>query len=47
MKILGITDGNWGLKILSLILAIVIYYALKTETENRQKDNDRSIFQTR
>ena len=28
MKLLP-TKGNWGLKILSLILAIVIYYAIR------------------
>lgn len=25
-------NGNWGLKLLALILAIVIYHALKNET---------------
>ena len=49
MKFLNIRDGNWGLKLLALILALVIYHTLKTETRNRQnqKENDRSVFQTR
>lgn len=25
-------NGNWGLKLLSLVLAIVIYYAIKSES---------------
>lgn len=27
-------NGNWGLKLLSLVLAVVIYYAIKSETAN-------------
>jgi len=25
-------NGNWGLKLLSLVLAVVIYYAIKSES---------------
>lgn len=38
-------NGNWGLKILSLVLAIVIYYALKRESvQSEAPRNDRTIF---
>ena len=41
-------NGNWGLKLLSLVLAIVIYYAIKSESakdrHNGASPNDRPIF---
>ena len=40
-------DGNWGLKILSLILAIVIYHALKTESAPGGHTNDRTFLKSR
>ena len=44
-------NGNWGLKLLSLILAIVVYYSIKTESarggRTSQTQNDRTIFQSR
>ena len=44
-------NGNWGLKLLSLVLAIVVYYAIKTESarngRNQSQQNDRTIFQSR
>ena len=40
-------DGNWGLKLLALILAIVIYHSLKNESTQTSAGNDRSIFQHR
>ncbi len=30
-----IKNGNWGLKLLALLLAIVIYLAIRTETSSR------------
>ena len=45
MKILK--GGNWGLKLLALILAIVIYHSLKNESSQTNAGNDRSIFQHR
>ena len=39
--------GNWGLKLLALILAIVIYQALKDETVRNQTEHDRNFFQQR
>lgn len=40
---------NWGLKLLSLALAIVIYYALKPESQKfsdglRPTNHDKSFF---
>ena len=41
-------NGNWGLKLLALILAIVIYHSLKNESSrNTNGNNDRSFFQHR
>ena len=40
-------NGNWGLKILALILAIVIYHSLKNESTRNSNGNDRSFFQHR
>ena len=38
-------NGNWGLKLLALILAIVIYHSLKNETtQSTSSGNDRSFF---
>ena len=45
MKI--IKNGNWGLKLLALILAIVIYHSLKNESSQTNAGNDRSLFQHR
>ncbi len=43
-------NGNWGLKLLSLVLAIVIYYAIKTESarsgRTSHNQHDRTIFQS-
>ena len=38
-------NGNWGLKLLALILAIVIYHSLKNESAQTPNGNDRSFFQ--
>ena len=41
-------NGNWGLKLLALILAIVIYHSLKNESSRSTSgNNDRSFFQHR
>ena len=40
-------NGKWGLKLLALILAIVVYYALKDKSVTHGHNNDRSIFQSR
>ena len=40
-------NGNWGLKLLALILAIIIYHSLKDESAQNSNGNDRSLFQHR
>lgn len=43
---LTLLTGNLGLKIIALILAIAVYYALKTSDSDKTKNNDRQrIFQ--
>lgn len=40
--------GDWWLRILSLVLAIVIYYSLKDESvPSATRNNDRTFFQHR
>ena len=42
--------GNWGLKLLALILAIILYYALKDEKylkKDLHDEHDRPFFQYR
>ena len=41
----GLFTKNWGLKLLSLILAILIYYALKPDYDYFNDRNERHIFQ--
>ena len=44
----SLKTGNWGLKLLALILAIVIYHALKNETAGGgTSNNDRTIFHSK
>ena len=40
-----VKNGNWGLRLLALILAIVIYLALKNESAQNGRTNDRTFFQ--
>ena len=42
-----IKNGDWGLKLLALILAVVIYHSLKNESAQTSNGNDRSFFQHR
>jgi YbbR domain-containing protein len=44
MKPLKIVTGNWGLKLLALVLAIVLYHAVKQTTADgtsTERKNDR------
>jgi len=41
-----IKDGDWGLKLLALVLAIVIYHTLKTDPGADNKPHDRHLFQS-
>ena len=45
MKLLK--NGNWGLKLLALVLAIVIYHVLKTETVQTDTHDTAPLFQHR
>ena len=47
LKNISWPKGNWGLKLLSLVLAIVVYYAIKTESARSGAQHDRKIFQSR
>lgn len=42
-----LSDGNWGLKILALVLAIVIYHVLKNESVHDGHNHDRTFFKSR
>ena len=41
----GFFTRNWGLKLVALALAIVIYHALKPQTHSRSNANDRTLIQ--
>lgn len=41
---IGIFTRNWGLKLLSLVLAIVIYHSLKTNGKSTDTPNERPFF---
>ena len=44
-------NGNWGLKLISLLIAVIVYYAIKTESARggfaHSTSNDGSILQSR
>lgn len=42
---LSLLTHNWGLKILSLVLAVIIYHSLKPGTDFSHESNERYIFQ--
>ncbi len=39
--------GNLGLKLISLILAIVLYWALRPDTSRHEEKNDPHLIQSR
>ena len=39
--------STWGLRLLALVLAIVIYHVLKNETVRPGHDNERHLFHYR
>ena len=45
MNLFRIKNGNWGLKLLALVLAIVIYYTLKNESATVGRNHDQQLFQ--
>jgi len=36
---------NWGLKLLALVLAVLVYYSLKPDSGFYKDANDRQLFQ--
>lgn len=47
-RALGALTNNWGLKLLALLLALIIYHSLRQETVRpKVDDNDRQFFQYR
>ena len=38
---------NWGLKLLALLLAIIVYHSLKPEGTKIRNQNDRNLFEYR
>jgi hypothetical protein len=38
---------DWGLRLLALVLAIIIYHSLKDESNSSKDKNDRSFFEYR
>ena len=45
MSLLSFKNGNWGLKFLALVLAIIIYYTIKNESAPGRRHHDRISFQ--
>ena len=49
MKIHEFITGNWGLKLLALVLAVVTYYTINYTIKNESawggRNNDRRLFQ--
>lgn len=39
--------ADWGLRLLALVLAIIIYHSLKDDSPQTGKVNDRHIFEYR
>lgn len=46
-RALSLLTQNWGLKMLSLVLAIIIYHSLKPGTDFSHESNERYIFQSK
>ena len=47
MRIPHLSSGNWGLKLLALVLAVVVYYSIHHSINNESalsgRNNDRSF----
>lgn len=43
-SLIGLLIDNWGLKLISLALAIVIYHSIKSENHANHFSNDRNLF---
>ena len=40
-------NGNWGLKLLALALAILLYHIIKNESPSVSQNHDRQFFNYR
>lgn len=47
MNLFNFRNGNWGLKLVALVLAVVIYCAIKNGSADGGRMNDAKIFQQR
>ena len=43
----SVLTHNWGLKLLALVLAIIVYHSRKTGSLKDKDPNDRHLFQYR
>ena len=43
-RLIAFFTSNWGLKILALILALVVFYSMKETSRSNAQDNDRPAF---
>lgn len=41
---LKLLTDNWGLKVMSLLLALIIYHSMKSEDSRPRTDNDRKQY---
>jgi len=41
---LRLLTDNWGLKLLALLLAIIIYHSMRSEDSRPRTDNDRKQY---
>ncbi len=46
-RLLSMLTRNWGLKLLSLALAIIVYHSLKPGSDFSHESNERYIFQNK
>ena len=46
-RALSVLTYNWGLKLLALVLAIIVYHTLKTGSSKDTDPNDRHLFHWR
>lgn len=45
--VLRLLIDNWGLKLLALLLAFILYHSLKNDDGYYHAENDRQLFQYR
>lgn len=43
-SVLKLLTDNWGLKVMSLLLALIIYHSMKSEDSRPRTDNDRKQY---